>query len=282
MTDSAGRDHLALSEEQPIGAFTRAILSTYALILKFYPKLFSENFGAEMLETFTLAVQEAFDEGPISVLSLFYRELVDLPVTLVLEHIHQRRKSKMQLIRYESSGDVQSARLLARGLSLVFLALSLATFINYGIGNAELTPAGLVLFGISISMMLAWRWEKIGGGLTMIASPLGVISAVYMLRGTSGSDSFGAFLVGVAMSSAALIVGWLFQSISQHSTLSTTPGTDVEVHRGRQILIYFGIALVVITLLAITLFSGPYRKVEGIESGVRPEVTLGVVETVVP
>jgi hypothetical protein len=282
VTNSGRREEVALVVEQPIGGTAGVIVWTYAKVLKLYPREFSGNFAAEMLEVFTLALLDALKAGSGSLLSLLYRELVDLPVTLVLEYFHQRRKRKMQLIRYESSNDVQSVRLLARGLSLVFVALSLATFVNYGIGNAELTPAAIVLGGLTITMMLAWRWEKVGGNLTMIGSPLGVISAIYMLRGMSGSDFFGAFLVGVAMSAAALIVGWLFVSVAQHSTLTTTPGAESGVSRRSRILTYLGIALVVIVLLAITLFSGPYQKVDGVESGVQPIVTMEVRGTAVP
>ncbi len=281
MTNS-GRSEGVVAEDQSIDGFAGVIVWTYAKVLKLYPREFSGIFAAEMLEVFTLALLDALETGFGSFLSLLYRELVDLPVTLVLEHFHQRRKSKMLLIRYETSKDVQSVRLLARGLSLVFVALSLATFVNYGIGNAELTPAALVLGGLTIVMMLAWRWEKVGGSLTMIGSPLGVISAIYMLRGTSGSDIFGAFLVGVAMSAAALIVGWLFVSVAQHSMLTTTPGVKSGVSRRRRILTYLGITLVVIVLLAITLFAGPYREVSGVENGVIPGVPVEVVGTAIP
>jgi hypothetical protein len=275
VTNSGRREDVVVAEDQSIDGFAGVIVWTYAKVLKLYPREFSGIFAAEMLEVFTLALLDALEAGFGSFLNLLYRELVDLPVTLVLEHF-------LQLIRYETSKDVQSVRLLARGLSLTFVALSLATFVNYGIGNAELTPAALVLSGLTITMMLAWRWEKIGGSLTMIGSPLGVISAIYMLRGTSGSDTFGAFLVGVAMSTAALIVGWLFVSVAQHITLTATPGVKSGVSRRRRILTYLGIALAVIVLLAITLFSGPYREVSGVESGVQPVVTMGVVETAIP
>lgn len=282
MTSSGRPEDVTFAVEPPIGAITGVAVWIYAKVLKLYPREFSGNFAAEMLEVFTLALLDAHETGSGSLLSLLYRELVDLPVSLVQEYFHQRRKRKMQLIRYETSRDVQSVRLLARGLSLVFVALSLATFVNYVIGNAELTPALLVLAGLTITMLLAWRWEKYGGNLTMIASPLGLISAIYMLQGFNRSDFFGAFLVGVAMSTAALIVGWLFVSVAQHRALTTTPGVQSEVSPRRRILTYMGIVMVVIVLLAITLFSGPYQRVDGVENGVGPVVTMEVVKTSVP
>jgi hypothetical protein len=282
MTDGGSREDVARRVGQTQNGFYKGIFWVYAHLLRLYPRAFTDNYGAEMLEVFTLAAQDAIAEGLGSVLSLLYRELVDLPVSIVLEHIHQRRKTKMQLIRYENSRDVQSVRLLARGLSLVFVALGLFTFVNYAIGRGKLTPAGLVLDVLTVTMLLAWRWEKVGGNLTMGASPLGLISAVYMLRGMSASDPFGAFLVGLAMSAAALIVGWLFVSVAQHSSLTARPGIEPEISPRRRILTFIGIALVVIVLLAVTLFSGPYQETRGLERGVQPVVTMYAIETAIP
>ena len=99
---------------------------------------------------------------------------------------------------------------------------------------------------------------------------------------TSGTRFFTALAVGLALTLATFIVGWLFVSVAQHTALATTPHGASAAPSWKRVLAYLAVVLLVILLLLVSLVAAPFEKVETSERGVRPgEPQIQVIETVV-
>jgi hypothetical protein len=71
-----------------MNALTGAIYFLYTKCVRRYPSNFRFEFEEEMCDVFALALAEAKASGILSVLYVFYRELLDYPKTLLSEHWH--------------------------------------------------------------------------------------------------------------------------------------------------------------------------------------------------
>jgi hypothetical protein len=63
--------------------------------LNLFPKEYREEYGEELQAVFGLSIEEAATKGGFEVERLVLRELVSLPKAIVLEHIRERRNTKM-------------------------------------------------------------------------------------------------------------------------------------------------------------------------------------------
>jgi hypothetical protein len=264
-----------------MSSVTHLAVQVYARLLRLYPRHFYATFAAEMEEIFALTVTDAAQGGLGAVTRLLMRELVDLPVNLILEHVYERRKGLMQLLRYDTERELRWIRWLARGLSLLFSGFMLSVLLfNEDVRQAP-TPPTIVLGLLSVSMLLAWRWEELGGKLTMMGAPLFLISVMYMT--TQVEAIFGvALVVGLALTLATLIVGWLFVSVARHTPVTREVAGKREGPRRLRIVVLVAVALVVIVLLVLSLVGAPFREVRSIEGDVTPGVPRMEMETVVP
>jgi hypothetical protein len=67
-------------------------VTVYGGLLRLYPREFQLEFRGEMQGVFESAVKEAIRTGRLALLQLFFFEMVDFPVNLVIEHVSQWRK----------------------------------------------------------------------------------------------------------------------------------------------------------------------------------------------
>jgi hypothetical protein len=260
----------------------------YSRLLRLYPRAFRSMFASEMQHIFTLALTDADQLGAWAVAGILLRELRDIPVALFLQHLHERRKRTMQFLSFSTVQDIKWIRWTARLLSLVFAAMLITTIVFYVIGAGKALPTALILAVATVFMLLAWRWEKVGGMLTMIASPfaLGAVVLVATMPEVFGLDSATAplviSLIGLAFTFATLIVGWLFVSVAQHSVIEAQPAGQKAGPQLKWVLIAGGIVLIVIILLGLTFLGPAFFDTESVIRGVTPGVPLEVLGTAAP
>lgn len=67
----------------------------YGMGLNLFPKKYREEYGAELQAVFGLSLDDAAQKGRFEIEKLVIRELISLPKAVILEHLRQRRRSKM-------------------------------------------------------------------------------------------------------------------------------------------------------------------------------------------
>ena len=236
--------------------FTDVAIWVYSQWLRLYPRHFRTTFAVEMQDVFTMSMADAAQQGITPTIRILMRELGDLPVNLILEHVYERRKGAMALLSSGTKRDLHRIRWMARGFSLLFAVLSFSSLLF----TEQITLPTIVLAILSVFMLIAWHWEKLGGRLTLIGSPFCLISVMYMTNKAETVALWLAILVGVALTLATLIVGWLFVSVSQHTAMTAEPAGQRTAQRIKRILVYMVIALVMVLLLAISIFSAPFSE----------------------
>jgi len=65
----------------------RLIRRTFSALMRLYPQSFRAEFGEEMQAVFAAAIAKAAENGPVSLVTLCWRELSHLPVNLLREHL---------------------------------------------------------------------------------------------------------------------------------------------------------------------------------------------------
>jgi hypothetical protein len=91
--------------------------------------------------------------------------------------------------------------------------------------RSEPTLPTIVLWIITLCLVIAWRWERIGGLLAIFLSPIFVLSIVIQWSGAKGLVTPGWQLafIGIVMAFSFAIIGWLFVSVAWHSEVTRTP-----------------------------------------------------------
>lgn len=192
----------------------RLYVRIYALVLRAYPRGFYAAFGPEMVGVFAETLQDAARQGSGAVLRVLLREGLDLPLVLALAHIRERRK-RMLTLQFETERDVRMVRWMARGLALLFAAFILSIFLFNEDVRQDLNPPTLVLGLLALSMLLAWRWERWGGLLTLAGVPLFIISVLVTWLGAGAGWLLAMAGVAAVTSLPPLIVGWMFLSLAR-------------------------------------------------------------------
>lgn len=113
---------------------------------------------------------------------------------------------------------VLALRWLARALSVLAVGVVLMFAFGEGLHLSHFTPRELVLFlffplGVCLGMVLAWRWEGWGGGVTVAS-----LAAFYLVHRLSSSG----FPRGLAFAAFAL-PGFLFLLCRLWSALKAKP-----------------------------------------------------------
>ncbi len=67
-------------------------LDIYRFLIRLYPRLFRDEFGAEMEAVFQEQIADAVEHGWLLLTAVFLREIRDLPVSLLKEHWQARRR----------------------------------------------------------------------------------------------------------------------------------------------------------------------------------------------
>jgi hypothetical protein len=288
MSEARGLREAVSAERIAESRFANVATWIYRRLLRLYPHDFRSMFGGEMQQVFTQILKDANRHGAWGVVGSVLKELRDLPVALFLQHLHERRKRTMQYLSFNTVQDVKWIRWVARLLSLVFAAMVITTIVFNILGLATMLPTVIVFAAATVFMLLAWHWEKMGGMLTLIASPFALASVVWV---AVKPESFGLdliakplvfSLIGLALTFAILIVGWLFVSVSQHGAAGTQLEEKQSRAQMRWILIGVGIAIVVIVLLGLILLKPVFFDTGSMIRNVTPGVPLEVLGTRIP
>jgi hypothetical protein len=94
----------------------------YRSLLRLYPGTLREEFAEEMAWVFTLSLEGSAREGITPVMRMLAREIGELPVSILSEHLHERRKQVMGLLNFNPKGEIQLLRWGTRLLSLLPMA----------------------------------------------------------------------------------------------------------------------------------------------------------------
>ncbi len=195
--------------------FEALLIRFYAALLRLYPAAFRTAFADEMLDVFGMTLREA--TSTFALLTLMWREFAALPADLMCA----RRRPSTFLTKPKT---VWRARQVTRWSSL-----TLSLFMLYSIIQTLLRPnpfaldairLGMffaLLFLTSMSMLLAWRWERKGGLLTMAGGiAVGCFLTFYIGYFHPVEVSLlGLLLIGLLWALPFVTLGMLFCQLSQ-------------------------------------------------------------------
>lgn len=194
----------------------------YRRALRLYPRPFRALFADEMEAVFREALQEAAGRGIAAVLAICLRELADLPMNVLIAH--QPRKKAMKLFDYDEAQGIRITRWIAR---LSSLALSITFWvIIFTTDQQALFKATTVV--VTIALLIAWRWEKTGGLLTLAAAlTCALIVGVHAAVTVDHVGTLKAIVWGVGCTIAVLafwvpeyvLMGWIFVSLARRAEL---------------------------------------------------------------
>jgi hypothetical protein len=203
------------------------VVELYAGALRLYPRRFQMDYAEEMQAVFRQKLEDSPDT-----MSLYLREFGDLFVSIIREQVRERHK--MKWFRYDRTQETRIVRWLIRAVSLLTGAFFFFTFIRLD-QMGRLPPWGIplvVVFALTVaSTLIAWRWETLGGRLTMIcAVALGLAGgyATYTYATTlpevEQSSKVLVFLLAMAeWMIPFLIFGWLFVKVAQQTESVESP-----------------------------------------------------------
>ncbi|MDX1412617.1 MAG: hypothetical protein R3293_00390 [Candidatus Promineifilaceae bacterium] len=232
------------------------LIQIYIYLLKLYPRHFRSSFAAEMTEVFTMMLSKADQEGIIAILKLFLRELAELPVALVKTYAEAARRHTTNPLSPVNGEVTRNIRWAARGLSLLIMGFVLLIFLFNEDVRMTPTPPTLILGILAICMIIAWRWEKVGGLLLLLGSPILFLSLLIQLF-ASGKLITPVWLIlflDMCLSLSIMIIGWFFISAAQHTKMEL-PLENEQSHStriGRRYLAY--LLVVLLSLFVIGIF----------------------------
>ncbi len=256
----------------------RGLVWLYARLLRLYPRRFREQFAGEMAAVFALAVADAAQDGPASLLRLCLRELRDWPGRAIQEHWRERtgRKAamKMKLWPDDEARVLDGMRRLARTGGLVLSGMVLLAVAS---PNPPQNPGLIVLLLVTHSVAIAWFRERLGGRLLIGGGlALGLTAFGYHYYGQTPPPGpeyaylrvISSAVIGLTLALPVVAVGVLFLIGGQRSSAAAgaTTGERYDIRPMRAILRVVGLALTAIlawTALQIlaedslALFSGP-------------------------
>lgn len=205
----------------------------YRGMLRLYPPAFRADYAAELFGVFDQAVREAARQGAWPALVVAFREFADWPINVLLEHAHQGR-NKMKLPRRSDAEEIRLTRWIARTTS-IFLIVLYSFVILLTVQPALFT---LTIVAMSASLLLAWRWETIGGALTVgLALTCAFLVGLNALLTVPNLGFLMRILWGLGCMLGTLItwvsphalIGWLFVSLGRHTP---RPADLSPVHNG--------------------------------------------------
>jgi len=190
------------------------LIRLYAYALRLYPTDFRVEFGDEMLDVFAMAMRET--RGILEFLAIVWREVAFLPMNVIDAH---QRKFRMPT----SERGVWRTRQITRWSSLILSFLILHSLINpfiapqtFAMDRLRLSIFFALLFITATSMLLAWRWERLGGLLTMGSGiGLGLFLIFYIGYFRPVEISFiGLILIGILWALPFVAFGFMFYQLS--------------------------------------------------------------------
>lgn len=179
----------------------------YTLLIRLYPRRFRETFAEEMIAVFQMALSEAAAQGWGSVAIVFMRELLDLPASIIREHLHERRLSIQEEAPMDNRIAFYRFCMIASLASIViYVLLVVAPFFIYGIHQQ---PHNQIIGG---------RFDPKGYWLfdyqTTIGSFLNILAVSVMVTSPIWSVGFG-LIFGIGF---VRLWGWQFAT--QHRLIT--------------------------------------------------------------
>lgn len=201
----------------------------YARLLCLYPDAFRETFAAEMALVFRQTLADARQNGQWAVLVVLYREFRDLPFNLLYQHLKAKERNPMQWIKANPTRQLNFVRWLLRAASLLINAYLLpALFIALQSGNVydDAKVYVMAMIAASLSLLIAWRWERQGGIITIGCGLLVGITALIYVWGRFfqvGDQSVFQLLLATLISGAwmlhYLLMGWMYIRLEKQGRL---------------------------------------------------------------
>jgi hypothetical protein len=247
----------------------QSALWIFSAVLRLYPRQFYSTFADEMVDVFEMTLGDAVQAGIFSALRFLMRELVEYPVALILQHVYERKKRSMRLLQYNTLGEIRATRWVARGLSLLVGGFILVIFVFNEDVRGDFNLCTVMLGLLSLCVLASWRWERIGGMLTMIGSPL--LFLVLLIKGLPAdgliTPIWVLFLIDTSIALAFLIIGWLFVSLAQHSDITQVrveeddPGVTPKM-KPRLVLVVGMLGLLALVFFAIPMVTPVQQRIE--------------------
>lgn len=208
------------------------VIAVYARILRLYPRRFRDEYGDEMRTVFERLLTEAANRSILSAALLCLRKFRDLPINIVREHLDIRREKRpvKRLFQYDKHRELRIVRWLIRIVSLLASALFLYTFAAL-VGRLMLpthaVPLAVIFALTAVSLLISWRWEIVGGKLTMLFAVLLGLAGGYATYsyGTTipdidaGTHLFATLVAFVEWTIPFLIFGWLFAKVGRNTEI---------------------------------------------------------------
>lgn len=170
----------------------------------------------------------------------------------------------MSLPGYENQQKIQHTprvtRWAARGLALLFIGFNLLLLaLNEDFRNSPTLPT-VVFWILAISMLIAWRWERTGGLLTIILSLALPISIIVQWSETAGlvTSTWQLFLIGFSLTIPFLIIGSLFVYTDRQSQIARGYTTEDQSNSPSEKPTRTYRLIGLLALLAIIFFAIPF------------------------
>jgi hypothetical protein len=175
----------------------------------------------------------------------------------------------MKLMTFKNWREARLARWVARGISLlVAVSLLLLVLFNEDFRNSPTLPT-LLLWLLSLSLLIAWRWEKLGGMLTLLLTPVILISLFVQWSGLGGlmTPLWQLFMIALAFLLPFLIAAWLYLSVARYAEMEATAGEEgdaavAEERSNRTTIIVAILGLAAVVLFFVPLFTPVQQQVE--------------------
>jgi len=97
----------------------------YRLLTRLYPRTFREQFGEELEDTFIEALQDAQASGEDALWWFFLREIIDLPLSILREHLDAARQRRIARLQEEEMAKLKTSTSARRARRLVLLWIAL-------------------------------------------------------------------------------------------------------------------------------------------------------------
>ncbi len=180
----------------------------YALLMRLYPRRFRETFAEEMIEVFQMALSEAAAKGWGSVAIVFMRELLDLPTSIIREHLSEQSLSLQEETVINNRIAFYRLCMIASLVGiLIYVLLVVAPFFVYGIHQQ---PHNQIIGG-RFDPKGYWPFDY----RTSIGEFLNVLAIMVMITSPIWSVGFG-LIFGVGF---VRLWGWRFTAQRRLITL---------------------------------------------------------------
>ena len=165
----------------------------------------------------------------------------------------------MRLMRLGSWQEARLARWVARGISLIIgLSLLLLIVLNEDFRTNPTLPT-IILWLMSLSLLLAWRWERVGALSTLLLTPILLIALVVQWTGLGGllAPFWQLAMVALASILPFLIAAWLYLSAHQYAeTIAAGEAFDLPEQGSRRttvVIILLGLAALVLYFVPLLI-----------------------------